>query len=62
MSVWIPVNGAPFDRDLELGVVSPEGIDVVGYPCRRADVGWTSAAVNAPISLRPTHWRNWEEH
>jgi hypothetical protein len=55
MSVWIPVNGAPFDRDLELGVVSPDGIDVVGYPCRRPDVGWTRAAVNAPHSLRPTH-------
>ena len=59
-SVWIPVHGAPLDRDVELGIVSANGIDIVGYPCRRTDIGWIGTVANEPISLRPTHWRNWE--
>ncbi len=56
---WQPISTAPFDRDLELAVITYHGTHPLVFPCRRAPSGWVKAETMERINLRPTHWRVW---
>jgi hypothetical protein len=59
--LWLKIETAPFHRDVEVAVVEDDGkIYPVIFPCRRVLGGWTKAASGAPITIHPTHWREWE--
>jgi hypothetical protein len=60
---WMPVAGAPFDRDLELAVADTAGTTLfpLVFPCRRIDDGWINALTKRRVELEPTHWREWTE-
>ena len=59
---WKPIIQAPFERDLELAVIDPNGtIRVVNFPCRRMFDGWLDAKTNKWVDLHPTHWREWQK-
>jgi hypothetical protein len=59
--IWFKIETAPFDRDLELAVIEDDGeVSRVVFPCRHVLGGWAKAATGAPITIHPTHWREWE--
>ena len=57
--MWHPISTAPFDRDLELGIVDSDGVRAISFPCRRVLGGWIKAETKTRIDLCPTHWRGW---
>ena len=57
--MWLPIDTAPFDRDLELAVVDKDEHHALVFPCRRVPGGWMSAEFKKHIDVRPTHWREW---
>jgi hypothetical protein len=57
---WLPLETAPFDRDLELAIIDFDGAHSVAFQCRRASDGWISSGTGAPAEISPTHWRNWD--
>jgi hypothetical protein len=60
MTEWRPISSAPFDRDLELAVIGPDGPDPLAFPCRRILSGWINAETKERVDVvRPTHWREW---
>ena len=59
MFVWHPISTAPFDRDLELGVVDLNDVRAIPFPCRRVIGGWIKAETETRIDPCPTHWRDW---
>jgi hypothetical protein len=62
MDSWQPISTAPYDRDIELCVIDKTGVHAVVFPCRRTGDGWTNAATNKIVEVRPTHWRQWDRH
>lgn len=58
---WQPVATAPFDRDLELAVISGDEVHALVFACRRAFHGWIDAETEEPIDVEPTHWRTWTD-
>jgi hypothetical protein len=60
--IWLKIETAPFDRDLEVAVVEDDAqVYVVVFPCRRVlNGGWIKAATGGPITIHPTHWREWQ--
>jgi len=58
---WQPIATAPFDCDLQLAVLDGGGSHALVFPCRRVLRGWLNAATRAPVTVRPTHWREWDE-
>lgn len=56
---WQRVAVAPFDRVLELAVMSAAGIDTIAIPCRRVLRGWIAATSGEMLDMQPTHWREW---
>jgi hypothetical protein len=50
---WKAIDGAPFNRDVELAVIDGDGKRALTFPCRRTIGGW----MNAVTSIFPTHWR-----
>jgi len=61
MMMWMTIETAPFDRDLELAVIEADGIaHSLAFPCRRALEGWIKTATGRPVEVHPTHWRNWD--
>jgi hypothetical protein len=56
---WQPVTTAPFDRDLELAVITDDGPHELVFPCRRVLGGWVSAETKKSVEVSPTHWREW---
>lgn len=57
---WLPICTAPFDRELELAVISPRGTHALAFPCRRILHGWLNAETDEAIDgVKPTHWREW---
>lgn len=56
---WQRATVAPFDRVLELAVMSAAGIDTIDFPCRRVLKGWIAAGSGEPLDVQPTHWREW---
>lgn len=62
LMIWLKIETAPFDRDVEVAVVEDDGkIYPVIFPCRRVLGGWTKAASGGPVAIHPTHWRDWEK-
>ena len=57
--MWQLISSAPFDRDLELAVITSDGPDALVFPCRRVLGGWVKAETRERIDVRPTHWREW---
>ena len=57
----MPIESAPFDRDLELAVIDYGGAHALVFPCRRVLHGWVRAEANHHVSVHPTHWRHWVE-
>ena len=58
---WQPASSAPFDRDLEVAVVSQGVVHTLLFPCRRILGGWMDAETKEKIEVYPTHWREWRE-
>ena len=57
---WMPINTAPFDRDVELAVIDGEGVHSFSFRCLRTADGWINAISHKQLYLvRPTHWREW---
>ena len=61
MQEWQPVSTAPFDRDLELAVVSLGEGHALVFPCRRVLDGWIDAETKKRVEVYPTHWREWQQ-
>jgi hypothetical protein len=57
---WKPVASAPFDRDLELAVISHDGVHALVFPSRRILGGWIRSETKQRIEVHPTHWREWQ--
>jgi hypothetical protein len=60
MGNWQPIGSAPFDRDLQLGVIEADEVHALVFPCRRAVVGWVDKAGDR-VDVSPSHWRDWPE-
>jgi hypothetical protein len=58
---WEPVSTAPFDRDLELAVLSQDGPHALVFPCQRILGAWVNAETRKLIDVRPTNWREWQD-
>jgi hypothetical protein len=58
---WQPIATAPFDRDLELAVINYDGAHALVFPCRRILGGWMKAENKKPVTVCPTHWREWQQ-
>ena len=57
---WMPINTAPFDRDVELAVIDGEGVHSLSFRCLRTADGWINAISHKQLyHVRPTHWREW---
>jgi len=57
---WKPIATAPFDRDLELAVITYDGVYALAFPCRRILGSWIDAETKKRIDIQPTHWREWQ--
>jgi hypothetical protein len=58
---WLPILSAPWERDIELAVIDPDGvIHATAFPCRRTFGGWLNAETRKSVDVRPTHWRDWD--
>jgi hypothetical protein len=58
---WMPVNTAPFDRDVELAVIDGQGVHTLSFRCVRTIDGWINAMSQKKLyHVRPTHWRKWQ--
>ena len=58
--VWLKIETAPFNRDLEVAVIETNGdVYAVVFPCRRVINGWIKAATGGHVEIHPTHWREW---
>ena len=59
---WQPIIRAPFERELELAMINPDGtVHSLEFPCCRTFDGWLCAKTKRWVNGRPTHWRAWEE-
>ncbi|MHC6156923.1 hypothetical protein ACVSQB_34790 [Bradyrhizobium elkanii] len=56
---WERIETAPFDRDLEIGVIEGNTIHRLVFPCRRIFGGWIKAKTGEHVAVQPTHWRIW---
>jgi hypothetical protein len=56
---WLPISGAPFDRDLELAIIGRDGPHALAFPCRRILGSWINTETKERVDVRPTHWREW---
>jgi hypothetical protein len=59
--VWMPIESAPFGRDLELAVIDYDGPQALVFPCRRGLYGWVRTEANDHVNVHPTDWRHWDE-
>jgi len=60
-SAWQPIFSAPFDRDLQLSVISDDSVHALAVRCRRVIGGWINAETKERIEFWPTHWREWTQ-
>jgi hypothetical protein len=57
---WQPIVCAPWERDIELAVIDPDGeVHALAFPCRRSFSGWLNVKTKKWVDVRPTHWRDW---
>lgn len=59
---WQPIAAAPPDANLEVCVIDQSEVHALVFPCRRNGTGWADAVTRAPLDIRPTHWRLWNEN
>lgn len=57
--MWQPIVSAPFDRDLELAVLSDHDEHALAFACRRVPGGWINAETKRWVEVHPSHWRDW---
>jgi len=57
---WKFIVIAPFDRDLEVGVINYHGTHALAFPVRRILGSWINAETKKWIEVHPTHWREWK--
>jgi hypothetical protein len=60
--MWREIATAPFNEDLQLAVIDVEGPHALVFPCRRILGGWMNAKTRERLDVRPTHWREWDQH
>jgi hypothetical protein len=58
---WQPISTAPFDCDLQLAVISGDGVHALIFPCRQIPGAWVKAGKREWVEVQPTHWRHWRE-
>jgi hypothetical protein len=56
---WKPIETAPFDRLIEVGVIGRNEVHPFAYPVRRAADGWLAVGIKGLQEIEPTHWRDW---
>ncbi len=56
---WQPIDKAPFDQDLEVGVIEAGKAYALAFPCRRAGGGWSNVLTHKSVPVHPSHWRYW---
>lgn len=55
---WQPIVTAPFDCDVRLAVIDPQGVaHALVFPCRRVFGGWIKSKTKARLDIDPTHWQ-----
>ncbi len=57
MADWMPIESAPFGREIEVSVLDRDGYHAFVFPVRRTADGWVAAGVKGFIWIDPTHWR-----
>ena len=58
---WLPVSVAPSDRNLEVCVLTYDGmVHALEFPCHKDGAGWVDDSDNH-VHVQPTHWRKWHE-
>jgi len=56
---WRAVISAPWERDIELAVIDPDGVvHAFAFSCRRTFGGWLDAETGHWVDVHPTHWRD----
>jgi hypothetical protein len=58
-SKWLPVTIAPYDIDLEVGVLGKNGVAALAFPVRKEKFHWVNAKTKKLLDIEPTHWRPW---
>lgn len=58
-SRWLPIELAPENCDLEIGVVDKSGVAPCRFPCRRVSGVWFNVWAGESVLIYPTHWRSW---
>ena len=58
---WNAIATAPFDRDLELGVMEGSDVHALVFACRRTMGGWINATTRQRVPVHPSHWRLWSD-
>ena len=56
---WLPIELAPENCDLEIGVVDKGGVAPCRFSCRRVSGFWFNVWAGEPVLIHPTHWRSW---
>jgi hypothetical protein len=56
---WRPIATAPFDRDLQLSVIEDGEVYSLVFSCHRTTSGWVDVSTKKPVTVDPTHWREW---
>jgi hypothetical protein len=59
---WLPVSIAPYDIDLEVGVMDRHGVHGFIFPVRKSGTDWVDVSTKKRIDVEPTHWRRWIEN
>ena len=57
---WQSIDTAPFGQDLQLSVIENGEVHALIFPCRRTEGGWLRGLTKQIVSIRPTHWRQWQ--
>ncbi len=58
---WQPIETAPPNLDLELGVQDRDDIEPLIFACRRTNGEWFNSKTRELVLVRPTHWRFWRK-
>jgi hypothetical protein len=56
---WLPIELAPDNCELEIGLPGKTGIVACHFPCQRSSGLWFNVWAGEPVLIHPTHWRIW---
>jgi hypothetical protein len=56
---WLPIELAPENCDLEIGMAGKGGVAPCSFPGRRVSGIWFNVWTGEPVLVYPTHWRSW---